>query len=116
MDEHAAAEQEGRRALAELASQSAQRAWQQRDLERAAALTRACLDLDPGRRALWQRRQEAIAAAAARAPLATQAAVRLAAAGIQPDDPALQRIREHNQALGIRPAQPGASPEAEAGS
>lgn len=117
MDAWTAAELEGRRALAELASQSAQRAWQARDLERAAALTRACLDLDPGRAALWQQRQEAITAAAARASLATQTAVRLEAAGIEPGDPALQRIREHNRARGIQPAaRPEAGPEAEAGS
>jgi hypothetical protein len=105
-------ERTGQRALADVAAQAARAAWEAGDLERAAELTRTCSELDPDRAALWQRRQEEIATAAASSPLAVQCAVRLAAAGIQPDDPGLQRVQEWNAAVRARTAQP----EPEAGS
>jgi hypothetical protein len=108
----AAEERAGRRALADVAAPAARAAWEAGDLERAAALTHTCSELDPDRAALWQRRQEEIAAAATSSPLAVQCAVRLAAAGIQHDDPGLQQIREWNAAGRGRLAQP----EPEAGS
>jgi hypothetical protein len=106
----AAEERAGRLALIHVVAQAARAAWEAGDLERAAAFTRTCSELDPDRAAPWQRRQEEIAAASS--PLAVQYAVRLAAAGIQHDDPGLHQIREWNAAVRARTAQP----EPEAGS
>ena len=108
----AAEERAGRRALADLAAESARAAWEGGDLEHAAALTHTCSELDPDRAALWQRRQEEIATAAMRSPLAVQCAVRLAAVGVQHGDPGLQQTWEWNAAIRTRTAQP----EPEAGS
>ena len=104
----AAEERAGRRALVHLGAQAVRAPWEAGDLERAAAFTRTCSELDPDRAAPWQRRQEEIAAASA--PLAVQCAVRLAAGGIQRDDPGLHPIREWNAAVRARTAQ--SEPEA----
>ena len=108
----ASEERAGRRALADLAAESARAAWEGGDLAHAAALTHTCSELDPERAVLWQRRQEEIATAATSSPLTIHCAVRLAAAGIQHDHPGLQQIREWNAAVRARTAQP----EPEAGS
>jgi len=45
-------ERAGQRALADVAAQAARAAWKAGDLERAAALTHICSELDPDRAAL----------------------------------------------------------------
>jgi len=102
-------------ALANFASERGRSAWQVGNLVQAAMLNRQCMELDPGRGETWRARAERIRAAADRAELSVTRAVRLALAGIDPDNPGLVRTREHNQALGIpqSTAEPGGrEPEA----
>jgi len=86
-----------RAAMADQYAYDAGHAWQARDLARAARLVRQAAGLDPARTELWAGRQQQIQDRAARMPLAAQTAARLAAAGIGPDDPAYQRLCEHNR-------------------
>jgi len=92
---------DARRTLAGFAAERARCAWQAGNLVQAARLNRQCMDFDPARGERWQDRAERIGAEADRAELSVTLAVRLALAGIEPDDPGLARIREHNRALGI---------------
>jgi len=82
-----------RTAMADQWAHEAGLAYRDGDIERAAQLVQA----DPARGGLWARRRARVLARASRQPLAVQAATRLAAAGIGPDDPAYRRLWEHNR-------------------
>jgi hypothetical protein len=73
-------------------------------LAEAAAYNRACSEADPSRAEHWSARAERLLTAATSRPLAEQTAVRLAAAGIGPDDPGLAHLREHNRQAAEREA------------
>src|SRR6266568_2423223 len=106
---------DARRTLAGFAAERARCAWQAGNLVQAARLNRQCADFDPGHAERWQALADQIRSAADRADLSVTLAVRLALAGIEPDDPGLTKIRDHNRALGIpqsAAAPGGAQPEA----
>ena len=86
-----------RRRMADEYALDAGRAWKAGDVVKAARLVRVAAELDPSRPELWTSRQQQIQDRAARMPLAAQTAARLAAAGVTQDDPAYQRLREHNR-------------------
>jgi len=71
-------------------------AYQAGDLVRAAWLVRDAMDQDTSRAEHWAGRMDRILAAATQRDLGTQTAVRLAAAGIDASDPAMQRVARHN--------------------
>lgn len=72
-------------------------AWKAGDVAKAARFVRVAAELDPSRPELWAQRQRQIQDRAARMPLAAQTAARLAAAGVTRDDPAYERLSEHNR-------------------
>ncbi len=99
-----------RAAMADQWAHEAGQAYRDGDTERAAQLVQAAAAADPARGELWERRRAQVLDRASRLPLAVQTATRLAAAGIGPDDPAYQRLCEHNRLR--REAQAGADRQA----
>ncbi len=74
--------------------------WQAGRLALAAAYNHACRETDNARCRLWAARAERLLDKAARSgSLAELTAVRLAVAGIGPDDPGIRQLREHNGAV-----------------
>jgi hypothetical protein len=71
--------------------------WAEGRLAQAAAYNHACRHVDPDRAELWQARSVRLLEAASRKSLAEQNAVRLAVAGIGPDDPGVQQITANNE-------------------
>ena len=91
-----AAPEEDRAQLASQADYNAGLCFRSGDLVRAAQLICLAAGLDPARSRLWTTRQARIAEASSREPLAVQTAVRLATAGLTPDDPGLPGITGWN--------------------
>jgi Protein of unknown function (DUF4031) len=84
-------------AMADQWAREAGLAYRAGDTERAALLVQAAAQAGPARSELWAQRRARVLERASRQPLAVQAATRLAAAGIGPDDPAYRRLCEHNR-------------------
>jgi hypothetical protein len=70
----------------------------------AAAYNHACRRADPAREGLWRQRAEALQAAAELRSLGESQAVRLAVAGIGPDDAGLQALHAWNAQVADRQA------------
>jgi hypothetical protein len=90
------APEQDRAALAAQADYDAGLCFRRGDLVRAARLVALAAKLGPSRGETWAGHQARITAAANREPLPVQTAVRLAAAGLTPDDPGLQAITGWN--------------------
>jgi hypothetical protein len=86
---------------ADRAAYAAGCAYRDGQLDRAAHLIATAMGLDPDRRDLWESRAQQVIARADRQGLRAQVAVRLLAAGIDANDPGLQQVVRHNQALGV---------------
>jgi hypothetical protein len=91
---------------ADRAAYAAGVAYRDGQLERAAHLIATAMGLDPARRDLWESRAQQVMTRAGQiragqSGLRREVALRLLAAGIDANDPGLQQVARHNQALGI---------------
>lgn len=84
-------------ALADRWAAESRALWEAGKLAAAAYFNHACGQADPSRADLWQSRRVRLLDAAERKSLAERNAIRLAVAGIGPDDPGVRQVSQTNE-------------------